>query len=282
MSKDPLQALGAAALVHTRRVDDHAPPHHHDEVMLFLPVQGRVRFLVEGVPEGIVCDEHQGVCVMAREEHAHEALDDEVEYLVVFLAEDALAEALDAANVVVPSCGAWRFTQTLLLRECAAQLAAAASTLEEDGAAMMIAQACLRLLAVGAAKGLSAPAGLMIDPWRPLPEDERLARAITLARERYVEGVSVDELAAAAAMSRRALERAFKAAWELSPRQYIEALRLHQAQSLLLATSKSVTEIAFEVGYRDLSHFIRVYSAAYGQSPTRARRALPQIDRALA
>lgn len=283
MSLDPVKTLGHAQLIHARRLHDKAHPHQHEEVMLFLPVQGRVRFNVTGRQGALVCDEHLGLCVLAHREHAHEALDDEVEYLVVFLDAASLDDALDAvggdAASLASRYGAWTFTQTLLLREVAAQLCAEAA--QADGASALVARSSLSLLAVGAARALMIEPSLPLDPWRPLPVDERLARAMLYARAHYKEFPSVDALAQAAAMSRRALERAFRQALDVSPRQYLEVLRLHEANRMLKATTRSVTEIAFEVGYKDLSHFIKAYMASFGQSPTQARssaRRLAQTD----
>lgn len=283
MPLDPIKTLGGAQLVHTRRLHDKATPHRHDEVMLFLPVQGRVSFEVsaeDGALTQLICDEHLGLCVLAQREHAHEALDEHVEYLVVFMEPARLLEALEAvsARALALRRGAWTFPQTLLLREVAAQLCAEAAL--ADGASAQVASSSLSLLAIGAARALVVDPALPLDPWRPLPPDERLARAMVYAREHYKASPSVDALAQAAAMSRRALERAFRQALDVSPRQYLEVLRLHEADRMLKATSRSVTEIAFEVGYKDLSHFIKAYTATFGQSPTQARSSarLAQID----
>lgn len=260
--EDPVEHIGGAALIHVQREDDRGHPHAHDEVMLFLPVRGRVRFLAGD--HTFTCDEREAFCVLDGVLHEHEALEGRVEYLVAFLG----AAPFRAALTSPPD--AWTFPQTLLIREAAAQLCAEASA--KDVYAAASASACVTLLTTAAARGARDGSG-RLDPWRPLPAEPGLARAMTYAREHHTEFPSVTELARQAAMSRRTLERAFQRTLGVSPRQYMEALRMHEARRRLMAGTESVTEIAFEVGYKDLSHFIRAYTNVYGHAPTQTIRA---------
>jgi transcriptional regulator GlxA family with amidase domain len=50
-------------------------------------------------------------------------------------------------------------------------------------------------------------------------------------------------------------------------RQYVLRLRLEHAMKLLIQTEKSVTAIAFESGFDELSHFHHRFKAAFGQPP---------------
>lgn len=263
MGDDPIKRAGEAALVHARRVHDVASVHQHEEVMLFFPIRGRIVFDIEGVG-ALECDERHVVCVMDRVDHAHRARDESVEYLVVFLDARLLRDVI-GAPVQRP---AWRFTQTLFLREAAAQLCGEAGS--DAPRADVMASACVQVLCVAAARGLETTR-LARDPWRPLPADERVARAVEFARERAVEFPSVDVMAKEAGMSRRTLERAFSKQIGATPRRFLEEVRCFSAREMLLASEASVTEIAFEVGYKDLSHFIRAYQSVFGESPTETR-----------
>ena len=273
-SQDPAARVASATIVHARRADgarDHAPEHTHPEAMLFLPVQGSVTFWAGRPRVELRCDEHLALCVQADAPHAHQARSAQVEYLVVFLPAPTLAQALARAKVQAPPCGAWTLAQSALMREAAAQLCAEASA--RDASSEAVATACVQLLAQQAARGLLATQPLL-DPWRPLPEDARLARALSYARQQFRQNPSVDELARAAAMSRRSFERACRQTLGVTPRQLVESLRLHEARQRLVGSQDSVTQIAFEVGYRDLSHFIRAFQGAFGHSPTMARSGL--------
>lgn len=260
MRQDPVHEVGGASLIHTTRKGDAAAPHSHKEVMLFLPVRGIVLFDVihDHTKESFACTPRDIFCVMPGVTHAHTSDTQSVEYLVVFL---------PATSISAPTVMAWTFTQTLFLRECAAQLCAEASHTSHDAHDM--ANACTTILALAAQRGAirTAPD----DPWRPLPEDVRIAAAMTYARAHFAHAPSIELLARAAGMSRRSLERAFKHTLGTTPRQYIEALRMHEARARLHTTQDSVTEIAFDLGYKDLSHFIRTFQSIHGQSPTELR-----------
>lgn len=109
--------------------------------------------------------------------------------------------------------------------------------------------------------------------------DERLARAVTIMQEKLEYPPSIQEIAASVGLSMRQFERLFRHQLDTSPYRFYVELRLKQAQSLLCSTSKDITKIALECGFVDASHFIRSYSALFGETPgdtrrTRAQRSL--------
>lgn len=53
--------------------------------------------------------------------------------------------------------------------------------------------------------------------------------------------------------------------------QYLKDLRMGEADKLLRTTFLSVKEIAFLVGARDLSHFVRAFKKDHGVTPTEFR-----------
>lgn len=65
--------------------------------------------------------------------------------------------------------------------------------------------------------------------------------------------------------------RIFKAAMGATPHQYLVACRLRHAARRLAAEDTSVSAIAFEVGFGDLSNFVRSFRRAAGVSPGRWR-----------
>lgn len=97
----------------------------------------------------------------------------------------------------------------------------------------------------------------------------RVGIAIGWIRRHFSEPLGVDELADKAAMSVSAFHRHFKAVTALSPLQYIKRVRLLQARTLLVASGKSVTAAAFDVGYESPTQFSREYARAFGLPPAR-------------
>ncbi|WP_217694004.1 helix-turn-helix transcriptional regulator [Chromohalobacter japonicus] len=70
-------------------------------------------------------------------------------------------------------------------------------------------------------------------------------------------------------MSVSAFHRHFKAVTTLSPLQYQKRVRLLQARTLMVASAKSVTNAAFEVGYESATQFSRDYARVFELSPAR-------------
>jgi AraC family transcriptional regulator len=58
-----------------------------------------------------------------------------------------------------------------------------------------------------------------------------------------------------------------------TPHQYLIRSRLRRAARLLADDCRSVTDIAFDVGFGDLSNFVRTFHRAAGVSPRRFRQA---------
>lgn len=77
-----------------------------------------------------------------------------------------------------------------------------------------------------------------------------------------VEGLCID-----LGMSRSQLYRKFKALYEKGIRNYLITFRLHAAKQLLKESSLSVTQVAYEVGFKNLSHFSRKFRSVHGVSP---------------
>ncbi|WP_026869075.1 helix-turn-helix domain-containing protein [Inquilinus limosus] len=74
--------------------------------------------------------------------------------------------------------------------------------------------------------------------------------------------------------------RVFAASLGVTPHQYLLRARLRRAARLLAEEARPVTEIAYEVGFGDLSNFVRSFHRAAGVSPQRFRRAA-RGDRAI-
>jgi AraC family transcriptional regulator len=109
-----------------------------------------------------------------------------------------------------------------------------------------------------------------------LPEcaarDERRVAEVV----RYVEGTfeqphSLLDLAKRAGASPFHFLRVFRKVTGVSPHQMLLRLRLNAAALRLRTTDEPVTDIAYAVGFEDLSNFIRSFRAEFGAPPSRYR-----------
>lgn len=79
---------------------------------------------------------------------------------------------------------------------------------------------------------------------------------------------SVELLASEVGLSRVHIHRKLKELTNQSPRDFIRNIRLQQAATLLASEQKlTVSEIAYAVGYTNLSHFSTSFKEMYGVSP---------------
>ena len=78
----------------------------------------------------------------------------------------------------------------------------------------------------------------------------------------------LDALSQALHLSRSQLGRKVKALTGQSPAIFLRSLRLQKARHLLLTSSLSVKEVAYDVGFSDPSYFSKSYSEQFGESPS--------------
>jgi AraC family transcriptional regulator len=102
----------------------------------------------------------------------------------------------------------------------------------------------------------------------------KLRKVEDYVRERLAEDISVELLAQLLELSPFHFSRMFKQVTGMSPLQFVVRERIVRAQKLICETSRSVIEIALEVGYTSPSHFAKVFRRVVGVTPTEFRSAL--------
>ncbi len=95
---------------------------------------------------------------------------------------------------------------------------------------------------------------------------------LTYLQNNYAGKISLRELADAFHMSEKYFSRYFKKNFQTSLTDYLNSLRLENAARLLSETDLSITEIALQSGFNNVSYFIRTFKNAFGCPPLRYRR----------
>jgi len=108
-----------------------------------------------------------------------------------------------------------------------------------------------------------------------VPSARYLLRAKDLVDARYAEPLTVDDLAAAAGLSRAHFSRMFTKTFGESPRAYLQTRRLERAAALLRYTDRSVADICVMVGLRSVGSFTSSFARVYGMPPAAYRAGLP-------
>ena len=91
---------------------------------------------------------------------------------------------------------------------------------------------------------------------------------VRLMHQNIENPLSQEELADAACISLRQLQRAFRNHLSDSPSAYYKNLRLIEASRLLTQGGYSVTQITFACGFKSQSHFAKVFREKYGVTPS--------------
>ena len=88
----------------------------------------------------------------------------------------------------------------------------------------------------------------------------------------YSEGVSLQELAASANVSKSECLRCFRLSLQTTPYQYLLEFRLSKAAALLEHSDKSIGEIACLVGFHQVSHLGKCFKEKTGYAPREYRK----------
>ena len=102
-------------------------------------------------------------------------------------------------------------------------------------------------------------------------KDPEVAQAIYFMRTHFAEEISVPDVAAAVAISKRSLEQRFRKAIGLSPVQFLIRTRIEQAKRLLVNTDLKMPTVAQRAGFSDASHLGVVFLRQTGITPTAFR-----------
>ena len=108
-----------------------------------------------------------------------------------------------------------------------------------------------------------------------VPPARHLLRAKDLADARYFEPLEIDDMAAAAGLSRAHFSREFRRAFGEAPHAYLLTRRMERAAALLRSTDRSVADICLSVGLQSIGSFTTSFTRTYGVSPTAYRAKFP-------
>lgn len=100
---------------------------------------------------------------------------------------------------------------------------------------------------------------------------KRLSRAMDVLRSGFCGEISLDQLAAEACLSKYHFLRLFRAAYGLSPYQYIQHLRIEKAKVLLAGSVISVMDLAELLGFDNSQSFSRLFFRKMRLYPTQYR-----------
>jgi AraC-like DNA-binding protein len=154
-------------------------------------------------------------------------------------------------------------SELMVLGELAGAAAAGTSDLGLDEASLVFAARLIDLLGERTRRSIA-----------PTERDRRRAVDAALRIEaRSSEALDLDQMARAAGLSTFHFLRVFAAVLGVTPHQYLVRSRLRHAARLLADEERAITDVAYDVGFGDLSNFVRAFRRAAGVSPGGFRKA---------
>lgn len=108
--------------------------------------------------------------------------------------------------------------------------------------------------------------------------DFRVRRALRFIQERMGSEMEMEKLARSVGLSRPHFFKLFKQYMGVTPNVYMNTLRSERAIEELLNSEKSVTDIAFDLGFSSQASFTRFFSSNVGIAPSEYRRVAHVTD----
>jgi AraC-like DNA-binding protein len=98
-----------------------------------------------------------------------------------------------------------------------------------------------------------------------LEHDNPIYKSIKYIQDHIRQPICISQLAYDLKMSEANFSNCFKKIIGITPKEYITNLKLTRAKYLL--KNQNVTEVAYELGYENISHFIALFKNKYGITP---------------
>lgn len=103
-------------------------------------------------------------------------------------------------------------------------------------------------------------------------DDPQVGKALRYIRENCKRILYVEEVARAAGLSRRVLEKRFRAVLNLSVSDHLRRCRVELISTMLLESPMTISEIALATGFSDAAHIARYFRSQTGVSPLDYRK----------
>ncbi|WP_223540863.1 GlxA family transcriptional regulator [Pseudomonas sp. BF-RE-26] len=107
--------------------------------------------------------------------------------------------------------------------------------------------------------------------------DQRVVNAVGIMRQRLFETGSVSDVCKGVGVTERELTRLFQKHLRTSPADYWRQMRIKSAHWMVLNSSRSMTQIAYECGFTDSSHMTHWFKRTFNTTPAQLRRVNTQL-----
>lgn len=105
--------------------------------------------------------------------------------------------------------------------------------------------------------------------------DNPIKKALCIIHNEYMHPITIQQIAAELNMSEANFCQYFKKIMRITPKEYLTDLRMEKAKELI--SNSTVTDVAYDLGYNNISLFINHFKEKYGITPKQYQKQLLQI-----
>lgn len=232
------------------------PCHFHDHYVVGLVEEGRRRLVCR--KEAFFLEPGHMVLFNPFDDHGCEPLDDRpLTYGCLNLPRETMARLIGLS----PESALPRFASPVVADEGASRLLQRAQQALADGASIETRRTLLERVA----REILLPRSLPQETEEELP-DPRIERICDYIDSRYSGKIDLDTLSDLVRANKYHLLRAFSRAKGVTPYRYVQTVRINRAKNLI-RTGRSLSDVAFETGFSDQSHFSSFFKNFIGITP---------------
>ena len=102
----------------------------------------------------------------------------------------------------------------------------------------------------------------------PTLDEQRIKIAVQFILEHYKSKITLGDIASSIHISKSECCRSFQRILKMSPIEFVLQTRVYEAAKLLSLQKKSISDVALNVGFNDISYFGKVFRQQFGCSPS--------------
>ncbi|ADQ06435.1 transcriptional regulator, AraC family [Caldicellulosiruptor hydrothermalis 108] len=247
-------------------------PHWHDEFEIIYLEKGLASFAIDGQEYRLL--PHQFLFVNCGSIHSGKAIDSPEAYAIVFnlnmlysgesdICKSKYLQLIETRKLLVP-----HFVEDISLRDLIFNLIRIWK--EKRCAYELFVKSNLFMIFYNLfAKGYIVSNSYDKEfNWRL----EKIKSALDYISSNYAAPLKIEDLSRITNLSKYYFCRLFKEITHLTPIDYINKFRVEKAIELIKNTNLSISEIAFEVGFDNVSYFIKVFKEHVGVTPLQYKK----------
>lgn len=266
--QNPMFQCIAAVSNYSENVDYRIPEHWHEDFEYLVVLDGKLNYNVNG--QSITLNKGEGIMVNSRRIHANNSPIGEhclLAYAIIHPSYLCASPYIEQ-KYVEPVLSAKSFDYLLLLKDTETEfiLDEFLGLFEKDSdeAAELeiieMSYRILRFLYKNYRPALNAASNAPVYA-------EEFKAMLTYIHDNYSGKITVDEIAAAGNVGKTLCSKLFKKYTSKTPGDYVINYRIAKGMEFLQDSSRSITDIAYSLGFTGASHFTKTFREITGVTP---------------